>query len=34
MSVEADGFIATDLIGNGQTLIFTLFGGGVVDDTF
>jgi hypothetical protein len=33
MSVEADGFIATDLIGNGQTLIFTLFGGGVVDDT-
>jgi len=34
MSVESDVFIATDFIGGGQTLIFTLFGGGVVDDNF
>lgn len=34
MSVEADVFIATDFIGGGQTLTFTLFGGGTVDDAF
>ena len=28
MSVESDVFIASDFIGGGQTLTFTLFGGG------
>jgi hypothetical protein len=34
MSVESDIFTATDFIGAGQELEFTLFGGGTVDDTF
>ena len=34
MSVESDVFIATDFIGGGQVLEFSLFGGGVVDDAF
>jgi hypothetical protein len=34
MSVESDVFIATDFIGGGQELEFSLFGGGTVDDAF
>jgi hypothetical protein len=34
MSEEADVYIATDFIGGGQTLEFSLFGGGTVDDAF
>jgi hypothetical protein len=34
MSVESDVFIATDFIGGGAVLEFSLFGGGTVDDAF
>lgn len=34
MSDESDVFIATDFIGGGQVIDWTLFGGGGVDDAF